>query len=422
MLVQIDSALLDEIRARLRSLDPNAGVTPKIFEDAYREFLVRHASTLRSPNTLRDHFPVLLPHFGGRPVHEITLGDCQAFIAARIAQGKRPATINRNRSGLMRFLGWCVENRYAASNVATKIKRLREPGGRTRTITPQEFDQLLDAARRSSARYLAPFLFCAVYTGMRRGELMRLRWSDYDVANALIRVRAATTKSLRERVIPVVGELADVLQDWRVEQAALGGDLQHVFTYRGKPIKDIGSFTRLCARLGIHDLHLHDARHSFASAFVNSGGSIFSLQHILGHSESKTTGRYAHAAQSFLVASAQHIGMPGRPRLPRAVVEPPKPLEPPIPIPAATIQLLRDVRDLLGARPYITTHEILGTLSARPGYYMLAGPVMATCRVLAGMLRPVGVKPSQVGQDDGVNRKGYRRARLAVAFARYLND
>lgn len=53
-------------------------------------------------------------------------------------------------------------------------------------------------------------------------------------------------------------------------------------------------FGRACKAAGVHDLHLHDLRHDFASRLINAGASLYQVQHQLAHSDPRTTQRYAH--------------------------------------------------------------------------------------------------------------------------------
>jgi integrase len=423
-----NSAFAAELRremAHIRSLlDPDAKVTPCEFMLAFERFLESHGSTLRAPESLLHQLPVLTPHFAGRLVHEIKAPDVEAFIAARLAAGKKPSTVNRQRSLLMTFFGWCLERGYCSSNVVTKIKRLRERNGRERFLNAEEFERLLQAAQRSPAKHLRAFIFAAVYLGARRRELLMLRWGDISFENGYITFRADVCKSGRSRVVPIVPELAEELRDLRARQRALEGEQEYVFTYRGRRLQTIDSaFRRACSVAKVEGLRVHDLRHSYASNFVAQGGSLFALQRLLGHSDPRMTNRYSHVAKDYLLEQSRFIGMPGRPRPPRPEIEPPKPPEPPAPIPAETIALLLDLRVMFTEEraTYLTTQRILDRLS--PKWPEMCGPKQATSQALARLLRPVGVQPSQVGQHGrkGLNGcKGYRLGVLAPAFARYL--
>jgi integrase len=416
--------LARDIRRIRELLDREAHVTPCEFVVAFEEFFVAYAPSLRWPDTLRHQLSVLRAHFAGRLVHEIKAGDVEAFTAARLAAGKQPSTTNRQRSLLMVFFGWCLKRGYCSSNVVEQVKRLRERNQRERYLTTEEFERLLQAAASSPARHLHAFIFAAVYLGARRRELLTLRWADVNFDNEYVTFRAEVCKTGRSRVVPLVPELAEVLRDLRARQRALEGDQEHIFTYRGRRLKTIDSgFVRACRAAKIEGLRVHDLRHSYASNFVAQGGSLFALQRLLGHSDPRMTNRYSHVAKDYLLEQSRYVGMPGRPRPPRPEIEPPKPPEPPPPIPAETIALLLDLRVMFTEEraTYLTTQRILDRLS--PKWPDLCGPKQATSQALGRLLRPVGVRPSQVGQHGrkGLNGcKGYRLGALAPAFARYL--
>ncbi len=85
--------------------------------------------------------------------------------------------------------------------VMPTIKLLREPEGRLRLLSEEEIARLLDVYRRSLNPYLATIVTVAINTGMRQGELMRLRWEDVDVSRGVLMVRKS--KSGKRREIPM---------------------------------------------------------------------------------------------------------------------------------------------------------------------------------------------------------------------------
>ena len=78
----------------------------------------------------------------------------------------------------------------------------------------------------------------------------------------------------------------------------------------GKPLSDIYIFwNRLRNALGLTDVRIHDLRHTFASFLVNAGHSLYEVQKLLGHSDPRTTMRYAHLGQAALLAAAETVGV-----------------------------------------------------------------------------------------------------------------
>jgi len=428
-----DDGVLTEILKRVRALDPLEQVTRRQFEEAVVEFIDVHAATLRSLSTIRGRFRKIAPYFAGRMVHDITPGAVQDMIADRLKQGLTPATAMRDRAQMSRFLSWCVERKYAVSNPVSRVPKMREDNGRTRWLTVEEVGRLTREAERSRSGMLAPLLFTALHTGARMGELLKLEWRSVDLVAMAITFVGETTKDQRSRVVPMVPALVEVLKDWRAAQRACDGPCVNVFTHRGRSVRGIKTaFNHACRRARIVDFRWHDLRHCFSSFFMMNGGDLYRLQSLLGHASPKTTARYAHLSAKFMNESRSHIGIPGRagkvaPPAAEEMQEPPVlpgPAAPLPSVPAETAELLREVRTMIQASRgrYVTTHEILTRLAGSPRWTILRGAPTSAGRIVAALLRPAGVKASQVGGWGGVNVRGYALAKLAPAFERYLDN
>ena len=175
-------------------------------------------------------------------------------------------------------------------------------------VTEDEIDALLDACSteiikfpenkkhikqmtRKDIHYLRDIAECALNTGMRRGEILSLKWEQ--IRGNFIYLRK--TKTSNPRQIPINDDLAALFKRMRKR---LGLKSQYVFIYQGQRIKDLkNGFNAALRRAGIEDFKFHDLRHTFASHFVMRGGSLKALQEILGHRTLTMTMRYAHLAQ-----------------------------------------------------------------------------------------------------------------------------
>jgi integrase len=170
-------------------------------------------------------------------------------------------------------------------------------------------------AAEGTTTYL-PFAILAM-TGLRRGEVLALRWTDVDLDAGELHVRRALSivngepvfaepKTERaQRAVPVTTTLGRILRSARAEQDArrlrLGQDWRDlglvVTIYDGSPMRPevvTHAFERLTKRLGV-DLRLHDLRHAYASELLSRGVSILAVSRILGHASVAFTGdRYGH--------------------------------------------------------------------------------------------------------------------------------
>jgi integrase len=139
----------------------------------------------------------------------------------------------------------------------------------------------------------------AVATGMRRGEIFRLEWADILYSEGLIVVRARLKKG-KIRLVPMPPELAEEIRRYPV---VIGEDRilpPEPGATSGRQRAD-KSFHELLERAGIRDFRFHDLRHTFASWYMMSGGDLYELSKLLGHSNIKMTERYADLARAHIV-------------------------------------------------------------------------------------------------------------------------
>lgn len=184
-----------------------------------------------------------------------------------------------------------------------KTLSLKENNQRLRYLTEEEIPNLIDAC----PVHLQRIIVCALNTGMRKTEILSLKWSQ--IRDGFIYLQK--TKTNEPRHIPINDTLDRLFKDIRKGQK-FGTD--SVFTYLnegqgrkqesgpvlvrnvgGNPVNNIKtSFTSALRRTGISDFKFHDLRHTFSSHFIMRGGSLKELQEILGHKTMTMTLRYAH--------------------------------------------------------------------------------------------------------------------------------
>lgn len=130
----------------------------------------------------------------------------------------------------------------------------------------------------------------AIGTGMRRGEILRLDWSDIDLRYGIIHVHVSKSGSSRD--IPILASLKSVLLGMNPQTSG------RIFPLTEKQVEY--DFKQARKKAGISDLHFHDLRHTFASHFMMNGGVLGILQLIWGHSDIRMTQRYAHFSPSYM--------------------------------------------------------------------------------------------------------------------------
>jgi integrase len=150
-------------------------------------------------------------------------------------------------------------------------------------------------------QYIIPML---ILTGARKNEVLKAKWEDFNFDQRVWRI--PISKSDKARYVPISEGVQYLL-----EAVPRYTDCDYVFPNPKTKLPYISIFcswntARKLVNLG--EVRIHDLRHSFASFLVNNGRSIYEVQKILGHTQIKTTQRYAHLSQESLLSAANEIG------------------------------------------------------------------------------------------------------------------
>ena len=249
----------------------------------------------------------VLSFFKGRLVGSISRADLDSFRNARIdaprKTGRRasPSTVNHELWMLKKLINRAVESGYlrAAPFVIKKKDLIPCPKGRVSYLELSEASALLEAAQKANrSPLLYPIVLMALETGMRRGEILGLKWADVDLKLRKIYLGkcadtgASQVKDGDRRFIPISEKLARTLQ---VVIRILGNP--YVFPGKdGEPMHDnrTGFEVALKAAGITRSFHFHDLRHTFATHALLGGTPIEVLAKILGHSTTAMTEIYAH--------------------------------------------------------------------------------------------------------------------------------
>ena len=202
-------------------------------------------------------------------IRYVDLETYQSHLKQKLTKGgtiRKPATINREMFCLHQILSKAVEWEMLDQNPFNRGKSLalKENNERVRFLDDDEIERLLDSCRD----HLYPIAFCALTTGMRRGEILALKWKQ--VRNGFIYLRK--TKTFNSRQIPISDELAELFKSIRQREHLRS---EYVFIYAGRRMKanDHG-FKAALKKAEIEDFHFHDLRHTFASQVLLRGGSL----------------------------------------------------------------------------------------------------------------------------------------------------
>jgi len=256
--------------------------------------------------------------------------DRLSMVSARTKQPLSKVTVSRDIAALRSALNKAVEWKFLTENPLTKIRQklvaarkvvrfLADDEEKRLRQTLDERDRKMFAARlsgdawrvkRAKSRlppldpagypdHLTPVVLLAMNTGLRKGELLALKWEDVCLTSRMLTVRAENAKSGRERYVPLNNEATDVLVRWKLR----GCPGSRVFD-----VDDIKTaWWSLLRSARIKDLRFHDLRHHFASRLVMRSVDLNTVRELLGHADIKMTLRYAHLAPAHLVDAVSRI-------------------------------------------------------------------------------------------------------------------
>ena len=266
--------------AENRHLDVKKVPNTTFFElcDQYWELDGKH----KRMKGLKNMIDIWKKQIGDLPVKELNQHTVEKFLTALMEErGVSGATRNRHLTMLKVMLNKGKKWRLITDNAAADIRRLRENGARTRFLDQEEIRQLLEAASDG----FCPILIAALHTGMRRGEILNLKWVDVDFKNRIVTIQES--KSGKKRMIPMDDTLYETLR-------VLPSRFQQGSVFSAKNFRK--KFDAIRAKSGIQDFRFHDLRHTFASHLVMARVDIKTVQELLGHSSLAMTLRYSHLA------------------------------------------------------------------------------------------------------------------------------
>lgn len=259
---------------------------------------------------LKNH---LLPAFGSKRLTDIRPLDVQSFVNALSAKGMAPASRNRILM-LLKFMfnsaiKWEVEG--VVNNPCRGISDLLENNKMERFLSSDEAQRLRSAIAESANPMLGPIVQLLMLTGCRKGEALNAKKADFDFDRGSWLV--PNPKGGKARHIPMNERAVETVKAALLLAQNLNRNFEqteYVFANprTGLPFEQIYfSWNTARKKAGLEDLRMHDLRHSFASAMVNSGMTLYDVKEILGHANIKTTQRYAHLSNQRLRKAAESV-------------------------------------------------------------------------------------------------------------------
>jgi len=175
-------------------------------------------------------------------------------------------------------------------NPIAKVRLRASQPRRERRLKPGELERICEAAKSCRNRLILPIILTAVSTGMRRSEILRLRWDDLDGTNRSLLIRHP--KNNQPRTIPLTKAALATLFGVEATSGRIFPITANAFRL---------AWDRVKARTGITDLHFHDLRHEAISRFFELGLSVPEVALISGHRDARMLFRYTHPVRMRII-------------------------------------------------------------------------------------------------------------------------
>lgn len=219
---------------------------------------------------------------------------------------------------------WACKQRLVSENPFVGLRKPRREA-RLEFLTVAEARRLIDVADAQAQSDLRGAVFSVavrlgLLAGLRAGEIFGLRWRDCDLSRCMITVSKSyrgVTKSGKPRTIPMTDELVTELRKWRSRCPTTKEDVICPLNPKKRNFDDSPwhqayrapnpAALYQAAGLRLPQAPWHCLRHSFASLFVQSGGSLPTLQKLLGHADIQMTMVYAHLSDSFVASEIKRL-------------------------------------------------------------------------------------------------------------------
>lgn len=271
-------------------------------DDAFVLFFENVGQYHNNSNDTYNKLKILLSYFPNN-LSDICDADIMKFINDYRTNKRSNGTINRYLALLSAVINFCDDRHYKVPKLKISKYKLKEPAENIKYL--KDWDEAQKIISKASP-HLKPIIYTALYTGMRLGNILSLKWENIDFKNKTINISVKDRTKLggKNHSIPLINHLEDILNE-------LPKDSEFVFTYRGKQIKSIktawenifytrgGKETNYALTKKLRDPELpyknfHTLRHTAGTWILKKTNNLKITKEILGHADIKTTLKYAH--------------------------------------------------------------------------------------------------------------------------------
>lgn len=240
----------------------------------------------------------LKPYLIDKHLHEIDRSLVDYITECKLEEDVSNTTVNRVLEILRAILNM-AKNEWEWIDTVPKIRMLPKVEGRVRYLTHEESELLLNTL----PEHLKAMAMFSLATGLRQGNVKRLKWTDVDLEKRVARVSASDSKTGKAIGVPLNKDAVVVLRE------QFGKHTEFVFTYNGNPITQVNTqaWRKALKRASIEDFRWHDLRHTWASWHVQNGTPLQALKELGGWTSMDMVMRYAHLSPDHLSQYADRL-------------------------------------------------------------------------------------------------------------------
>ena len=260
----------------------------------------------------------ILPKFGNHKLNSITKKDIEKLHGSL---KETPYRANRILQLLSSMFNLAISWDWMENNPAKDAKKFKEDM-RHRFLSDDEINKLIETLNQQQNKTNANIIKLILLTGSRKSEVFSARWQDFDFKNGVWIKPASLNKQNKTTHTPLNKEALQILEEMKQniikdenfkpsKEDQIISNQTYLF-YNPKTKTHIGDIKRfwknICQTAKIKNARIHDLRHTFASILVNNGVGLEVIGKLVGHSNAKTTQRYAHLINSTLKQATEVFG------------------------------------------------------------------------------------------------------------------
>jgi integrase len=279
------------------------------FGEAAEHYIKNHSIHKRNCKTETGTIRALIRLWGNDQAQSIDKAKVFALRDDLLSRGRSGDTVNHYYNAISKIYQMLqTEWSMAVENPIKGIKRLPANPSRTKRINGETEAALLLACEQSTSKLLKPIIQFALETGMRRGEIMALKWMDIDLPRR--RAFLHVTKNGDPRQVPLTLKAVQILNELKGEhpEQVFPLSMDGLRRYFDKAIKTAKENWKSEGVNPFDDLRLHDCRHEALSRLSDAGLNVIELSHISGHKTLAQLARYTHPCHQAILSKLDKLG------------------------------------------------------------------------------------------------------------------